>query len=197
MQVLYREQAAGMYTAMPFALAQCCVEIPWNLVQSILFSCVSYWMINFDHSAAKFFWYLFVIFITLNILTFYGIMSVFITPDVAMASVLSGTFYGLWNLFAGFLIPVNRMPGWWVWYYYINPISWTLYGIIIFQLGDFNQTMLSTPEGSLYTLQQYLEINFDYKWHFRGQVIAILIAFMLAFMLFAIIGLRFINFQKR
>lgn len=38
--------------------------------------------------------YLFVIFITLNILTFYGIMSVFITPDVAMASVLSGTFYG-------------------------------------------------------------------------------------------------------
>ncbi len=44
--------------------------------------------------AAKFFWYLFVIFITLNILTFYGIMSVFITPDVAMAAILSGTFYG-------------------------------------------------------------------------------------------------------
>lgn len=55
-QVLYREQAAGMYTAMPFALAQCCVEIPWNLLQSILFSCVSYWMINFAHDAAKFFW---------------------------------------------------------------------------------------------------------------------------------------------
>ena len=51
MQVLYREQAAGMYTAMPFALAQCCVEIPWNLLQSILFSCISYWMINFAHDA--------------------------------------------------------------------------------------------------------------------------------------------------
>ena len=50
LQVLYRERAAGMYTAMPFALAQCCVEIPWNLRQATLFSCVSYWMINFAHS---------------------------------------------------------------------------------------------------------------------------------------------------
>lgn len=88
------------------------------------------------------------------------------------------------------------MPGWWVWYYYLNPIAWTLYGIIIFQLGDFQST-LATPTGQLLTLQDYLATNFDYQWHFRGQVIAILMGFMIAFMLFAIIGLRFINFQKR
>ena len=42
MQVLYREHAAGAYSKMPFALALCCVEIPYNTVETFLFSCVSY-----------------------------------------------------------------------------------------------------------------------------------------------------------
>ena len=31
---------------------------------------------------------------------------------------------------------VQEMVPWWSWYYYINPVSWTLYAIIITQLGD-------------------------------------------------------------
>ena len=38
--VMYRERAAGMYNELPFALAQCCIEVPYNLLQSILFSCI-------------------------------------------------------------------------------------------------------------------------------------------------------------
>lgn len=30
----------------------------------------------------------------------------------------------------------QEMVPWWSWYYYINPVSWTLYAIIITQLGD-------------------------------------------------------------
>ena len=31
---------------------------------------------------------------------------------------------------------VQQMVPWWRWFYYINPISWTLYAIIVTQLGD-------------------------------------------------------------
>lgn len=41
----------GMYDALPFALAQCFVEIPYNLFQCILFSCISYFMIGFQTNA--------------------------------------------------------------------------------------------------------------------------------------------------
>lgn len=30
----------------------------------------------------------------------------------------------------------QEMPRYWFWYYYLDPISWTLYGIIVTQLGD-------------------------------------------------------------
>jgi hypothetical protein len=36
--------------------------------------------------------------------------AVYLTPDIALANVLSGTFYGLWNLFAGFLIGYAVCP---------------------------------------------------------------------------------------
>jgi ABC-type multidrug transport system permease subunit len=28
----------------------------------------------------------------------------------------------------GFIIAEPDFPGWWVWLYYLNPVSWLLYG---------------------------------------------------------------------
>lgn len=50
-QVMYRERAAGMYSELPFASAQCLVEVPYNLAQALLFSAISYFMLGFDHNA--------------------------------------------------------------------------------------------------------------------------------------------------
>ena len=42
-----------------------------------------------------------------------------------------------WSVNANFwTVFVQAMVPWWRWYYYINPIAWTLYAIIVTQLGD-------------------------------------------------------------
>ena len=46
--------------------------------------------------AGKFFWYLFIIFLTLNLMAFYGIMGVYVTPDLIVGTILSAFFYGFW-----------------------------------------------------------------------------------------------------
>ena len=50
-QVMYRERAAGMYDELPFAVAQCLVELPYNLIQAFLFALISYWMLGFENNA--------------------------------------------------------------------------------------------------------------------------------------------------
>jgi hypothetical protein len=50
---MYRERAAGMYSELPFASAQCLIEVPYNLVQAFLFSLISYFMLGFDHDAGE------------------------------------------------------------------------------------------------------------------------------------------------
>ncbi len=65
--------------------------------------------------AAKFFWFLLFMFLTLLYFTYYGVACVAITPNLMVAAILSGAFYGLMNLFAGFVIPQPEFPGWWIW----------------------------------------------------------------------------------
>ena len=48
---MYRERAAGMYSELPFASAQCLIEVPYNLAQALLFSLICYFMLGFDHAA--------------------------------------------------------------------------------------------------------------------------------------------------
>ena len=103
--VFYREQAAGMYSTMPYAFAQVFIEMPYVLVQAVVYGLVVYAMIGFEWTAAKFFWYLFVMYGSFLTFTFYGMMAVAMTPNHHIASVVSSSFYGIWNLFSGFLIP--------------------------------------------------------------------------------------------
>ncbi|KAK8956350.1 Pleiotropic drug resistance protein 3 [Platanthera guangdongensis] len=103
--VFYRERAAGMYSAMPYAFGQVVVEIPYIMVQAIIYGILVYSMIGFEWTAAKFFWYLFFMFFTFLYYTYYGMMAVGLTPSYNISSIVSAAFYGIWNLFSGFLIP--------------------------------------------------------------------------------------------
>lgn len=63
------------------------------------------------HGAGKFWWFSLFIFLILDLMTFYGIATVFATPDLPSATVLSAMSYGFWNLFAGFILPLSvRLP---------------------------------------------------------------------------------------
>ena len=49
--------------------------------------------------------YMLFVFLTQCYFTAYGMMAVALTPSLQLAAVLSSTFYSIWNLFSGFLIP--------------------------------------------------------------------------------------------
>jgi hypothetical protein len=46
------------------------------------------------HAAAALRRFTFILYLTLNLMAFYGIMGVYVTPNLVVASVLSGFFYG-------------------------------------------------------------------------------------------------------
>lgn len=85
---------------------QVAIELPYVFVQTLIYGVLVYTMIGFEWTIAKFFWYLFFMYFTLLYFTFFGMMTVGIAPNGVIAAVLSTAFYGFWNLFSGFLIPV-------------------------------------------------------------------------------------------
>ncbi|KAJ4718272.1 Pleiotropic drug resistance ABC transporter [Melia azedarach] len=191
--VFYRERAAGMYSALPYAFAQVLIEIPYIFVQSIVYGIIVYAMIGFEWTAEKFFWYQFFMFFTLLYFTFYGMMSVAVTPNHHISAIVSSAFYGIWNLFCGFLLPRTRIPVWWRWYYWACPVSWTLYGLVVSQFGDIQDIM----DGSDETVEQYIRRYYGFKHDFVGVVAGAVVGFALLFAFIFALGIKVFNFQKR
>ncbi|GAB2228064.1 hypothetical protein Droror1_Dr00009894 [Drosera rotundifolia] len=195
--VFYRERAAGMYSALPYALAQVIVEIPFVLVQAAYYSVIVYAMVSFQWTAAKFFWFFFITFFSFLYFTYYGMMTVSITPNLQVASVFAAAFYSLFNLFSGFFIPKARIPKWWIWYYWICPVSWTVYGLIVSQYGDLNTTITVTGVTPNPTIRWYVQNRLGYNPDFMGPVAVVLVGFAVFFAFLFAFSIRTLNFQTR
>ncbi|KAK9185936.1 hypothetical protein WN943_026295 [Citrus x changshan-huyou] len=193
--VFYREKAAGMYSPIPFAAAQGLVEIPYVFVQTLLFGVITYFMVNFERTMRKFLLYLVFTFLTFSYFTFFGMMVVGFTPNQHLAAIISSAFYSLSNLLSGFLVPQPSIPGWWIWFYYISPVAWTLRGIISSQLGDV-ETMIVEPTFRG-TVKEYLKESLGYGPGMVGTSAAMLVAFSVFFFGIFAFSVKFLNFQRR
>lgn len=190
--VFYRERAAGMYSALPYAFAQVLVEIPYVFTQTAVYSVIVYAMIGFEWTAAKFLWYFFFSFTCLLYMTFYGMMTVAITPNANIAAIIAASFYGFFNLFSGFIIPRPSIPIWWRWYYWGNPLAWTIYGLVASQFGDYEDRFASGE-----TVKDYLDRFFGFKHSFLGAIAGVHIGLVVIFAVIFAYCIRAFNFQKR
>ncbi|XVF24906.1 hypothetical protein REPUB_Repub13aG0168100 [Reevesia pubescens] len=194
--IFYREKAAGMYSELPYALAQLIMEIPYVLTQSLYYTLIVYAMIKFKWAAKKFFWFFFVNFCNFLYFTYYGMMTVAITPNIHVAAILAASFYSLFNLFSGFFIPRPRIPGWWIWYYWICPTAWTIYGLITSQYGDERTIKVPGIEPDP-TVKWYLKHHFGFHYDFMWAVAGVLVAFPMFFAFMFALCIKILNFQVR
>ncbi|KAL3633436.1 transcription factor [Castilleja foliolosa] len=190
--VFYREKAAGMYSALPYAFSQFLIEIPYVFMQTVVYSLIVYSMMGFDWDVKKFFWFIYFMFFSLLYFVLYGMMTVAVTPNQNMAAIVSTFFYGVWNLFSGFIIPRPRIPVWWRWYYWASPVAYTLYGFIVSQFGEIQDQMESGQ-----TVEEFLRSYFGFKHDMLGMVAAILVGFVVLFTSIFVYSIKSFNFQRR
>lgn len=81
---------------------------------------------------------------------------------------------------------------WWRWYYYLSPISWTLYGLVASQFGDI-KAELDTKE----TVEEFIRNYFGFRHDFVGYVAIIIAGMAVLFGFIFAFSIRAFNFQKR
>ncbi|KAG8635775.1 hypothetical protein MANES_16G064000v8 [Manihot esculenta] len=195
--VSYRERVAGMYSALPFAFAQVVIEFPYVFCQTVIYCGIFYSLASFEWTAIKFLWYIFFMYFTMLYFTLYGMMTTAITPNHNVASIIAAPFYMLWNLFSGFMIPHKRIPIWWRWYYWANPIAWTLYGLLTSQYGDDDQLMKLSDGDRLIPVKQVLKEVLGYRHDFVGVSGVMVVFFCVLFAVIFAFAIKAFNFQRR
>lgn len=77
------------------------------MAQTLIYGIIVYAMMGFEWTASKFLWYIFFNYFTFLYYTFYGMMTMAISPNQHVAAIMSTSFYAIWNLFSGFIIPLS------------------------------------------------------------------------------------------
>ncbi|KAL2345195.1 hypothetical protein Fmac_006480 [Flemingia macrophylla] len=194
--VLYRERAAGMYSAMSYAISQVLIEAFYVAIQSVVYCLIMYSMMGLEWKAVRFFSFLYFMFTCLTFYTLYGMTIVSLTPSYQIAAVCNSFFSGVWNVFTGFLIPRTEIPIWWRWYYWATPNAWTLYGLVTSQFGD-KDAQVEVPGSATLELKELLKKNFGYDYGFLPVVTVVQFGWVLLFLIAFANAMKFLNFQKR
>ncbi|KAG5572715.1 hypothetical protein H5410_062481 [Solanum commersonii] len=187
--VFYRERAAGMYSALPYAMAQVISEIPYIIIQTTDYTLIVYTMVGFEFTAAKFFWLYFVTFFSFLYFTYYGLMTIAITPNHHVASIFAAAFFSLFNLFSGFFIP--------------RPNS-KVVDLVLLDLpggmdcyGDVEDT-IKVPGMSIDPkIKDYIIDHFGYNLNFMGLVATVLVGFAVFYAFVYSYSIKALNFQRR
>lgn len=99
-----------------------------------------------------------------------------------------------------FLLPTlafQKIPGWWIWYYWANPVAWTVYGLIVSQYRDIETDLFVAGSNQTFTVKGYIEDHYGFKSDFMGPVAAVLVGFGVFFALVFSVSIKLLNFQSR
>ncbi|KAE9602538.1 hypothetical protein Lal_00049481 [Lupinus albus] len=193
--VLYRERFAGMYSPWAYSFAQVLIEVPYLFTQAVLYVIITYPMMGYYWSATKVFWLLYSMFCNMLYFNYLGMLLVSLTPNIQLASIVASSSYTMLNLFSGYFLPRLQIPKWWIWMYYLCPMSWALNGMLTSQYGDINTEISAFEETK--TVAEFLKDYYGFDHDFLGVTALVLIAFPILFALLFSYCIGNLNFQKR
>lgn len=76
-------------------------------------------------------------------------------------------------------------------------MAWTVYGLIVSQYGDVEETIRVLGESSKPMVKTYIKNHFGYNLDFMGPVALILVGFSFLFAFMYAYCIKTFNFQKR
>ena len=92
---------------------------------------------------------------------------------------------------------LQMIPVWWRWFYWADPVSWTIYGVIVSQFGNDNKTLTAPGQIGGVVVKDFLRDSLGYKHDFLGYVVLGHFAYIVLFFFLFGYGIKKMNFQKR
>lgn len=132
-RIFYHQRASHFYQTMAYFVSATFVDFPLSIVESLIFTGLVFWMSGMNSSdyGVHFLMYFGVLFITNMVAKQFCRMCAAATPNIQIASRIAPGLLSIWLVFAGFLIPRNTIPDFWIWMNYISPFRYTLEAMAI------------------------------------------------------------------
>ncbi|EXJ82897.1 ATPase [Capronia epimyces CBS 606.96] len=209
----------ALYHPSAEAFASMLADMPYKIVNNILFNIIIYFMTNLRREPGAFFFFILISFFLTLVMSmlFRTIASVSRTLSQALAP--AAILILAIVIYTGFAIPVNYMLGWARWINYLDPVAYGFEALMINEfthrkfpcanyvptgagygdVGDFNKvcsTVGSKPGQSYVNGDDYLNSNYQYYTSHRWRNFGILIAFLIGLSCTYLVAAEFVAAKK-
>ncbi|XVF41711.1 hypothetical protein PTKIN_Ptkin01aG0301900 [Pterospermum kingtungense] len=186
LEVFYKQKELHFYPAWAYAIPASILKIPLSLLESLVWTCLTYYVIGYSPEASRFFRHLLLLFaVHLASISMFRFLASFF--QTAVASMTAGSFAILFVfLFGGFIITHPTMPVWLKWGFWVSPLT---YGEIGLSVNEFLAPRWQKISSNTTTAgREILEsrgLNYDgnYFWISLGALFGFTIVFNIGFTL--------------
>ncbi|KAG2492020.1 hypothetical protein HYH03_009749 [Edaphochlamys debaryana] len=168
LNVFYKQRDHRFYSPASYAIGNLIMRLPEILISVIVFTIMMYFSVGFCPEPDRFFLQLLNMFAAgLNSATSFAVIAA-LFRDETMAQGLGTMVMMISVIVSGFPIAAKDIPGWWIWFYWLTPMSWGFRSMLIVELSSSNWPMgsngLTVGQEALVLRGVYTE----WKWVWAG-----------------------------
>ncbi|PPQ86500.1 hypothetical protein CVT25_008244 [Psilocybe cyanescens] len=128
-----RERPSRMYSWTALITSQIMIEVPWNIVGSIILFFTWYWTVGFETTRAGYTFLMLAVAFPLYYTTFGQAVGA-MAPSAEIAALLFSFLFSFVITFNGVVQPFSQL-GWWQWMYRLSPYTYLIEGLLGQALG--------------------------------------------------------------
>ncbi|KAI5364888.1 Putative AAA+ ATPase domain, ABC-2 type transporter, ABC transporter [Septoria linicola] len=130
--IFVKERANGLYGPTAFLVSNFIIGLPYLFLISVLFSIVSYWLINLRPDAGAFFTWIMWLFLDLVAAESLVVFMASLFPNFVVALALIAFANGLWMSVGGFLVSLPVLNAFWKYvFHYIDYQAYVFQGMMV------------------------------------------------------------------
>ncbi|RLN71903.1 hypothetical protein BBJ28_00019653, partial [Nothophytophthora sp. Chile5] len=196
--VFYKQRRANFYRTSSYVVSMSVSQIPITLVESLVFGTFVYWMCGFVQTAGAYILFEVLLFLTNLAFSAFFFYVASATVDVHVAKPLAMVSLLIAILFSGFVVTRSQLPGWFIWIYWIDPISWGLRSLAVGQYRheEFDQCVV-TEGGTNYCTEYgmnmgeyyltFYDIQTERSWIAYGVIFNVIVYFLFMFLAYYVL----------
>lgn len=153
--VFVKERANGLYGPTAFLVTNFLVGLPFLFLIAVLFSIVSYWLINLRPDGGAFFTWIMWLFLDLIAAESLVVLVSSIFPNFVVALALVAFANGLWMSVGGFLVAMPVLNVFWKYvFHYIDYQAYVFQGMMVNEFKARNYDCETQSDGDCFCMYQ-------------------------------------------
>uniref|UniRef100_H3GK60 ABC transporter domain-containing protein n=1 Tax=Phytophthora ramorum TaxID=164328 RepID=H3GK60_PHYRM len=131
--VFYKQRGANFFRSLAYVLASSLTQIPFAIFETLLFGSIVYWMGGYVALAGRFISFLVTLFLCQMWFTSFFFFLSAASPNITIAQPVMMVSILFFVMFGGFLLRKTDIPDYFIWFYWIDAVAWSIRSLSINQ----------------------------------------------------------------